>query len=188
MVRFDGFNFRRFEQASDRSLTIAPVRALLADAQGNLWILLQNTKLLRYHDGTFDFIRGEAENGVIAMALGAKGEIVLSSLTMGALTYDGKQFLAALPAPLFTDPASMLQGETPDQRNTRLSWSPGIIPDRLAVPTSAVISIAATTDGKIWRTQDRGLLYLRGGRIYAATRDLRHMKINCLLPLENSEL
>jgi ligand-binding sensor domain-containing protein/signal transduction histidine kinase len=189
LVRFDGLNFRRFEQASDGSLTIGPVRALLADAQGNLWILLQNTKLLRYHDGTFDFIRGEAENGVTAMALGAKGEIVLSSLTVGALAYDGKQFLAALPAPLFTDPASLLQGETPDQRNTRLSWSPGIIPDRLAVPTSAVISIAATTDGKIWLgTQDRGLLYLRGGRIYAATEDLRHMKINCLLPLENSEL
>jgi len=189
LVRFDGLNFRRFEQASDGSLTIGPVRALLADAQGNLWILLQNTKLLRYHDGTFDFIRGEAENGVTAMALGAKGEIVLSSLTMGALAYDGKQFLAALPAPLFTDPASLLQGETPDQRNTRLSWSPGIIPDRLAVPTSAVISIAATTDGKIWLgTQDRGLLCLRGGRIYAATKDLRPMKINCLLPLENSEL
>jgi signal transduction histidine kinase/ligand-binding sensor domain-containing protein len=189
LVRFDGFDFRRFEQASDGSLTIGPVRALLADAQGNLWILLQNTNLLRYHDGTFDFIRGEAENGVTAMALGAKGEIVLSSLAMGALTYDGKQFLAALPAPLFTDPASLLQGETPDQRNTRLSWSPGIIPDRLAVPTSAVISIAATTDGKIWLgTHDRGLLYLRGGRIYAAAKDLRHIKINCLLPLENSEL
>jgi signal transduction histidine kinase/ligand-binding sensor domain-containing protein len=189
LVRFDGLNFRRFEQASDGSLTIGPVRALLADAQGNLWILLQNTKLLRYHDGTFDFIRGEAENGVTAMALGAKGGIVLSSLTMGALTYDGKQFLAALPAPLFANPAGLPQGETPDQRNTRLSWSPGIIPDRLAVPTSAVISIAATTDGKIWLgTQDRGLLYLRGGRIYAATKDLLHLKINCLLPLENSEL
>jgi len=189
LVRFDGFNFRRFEQASDGSLTIGPVRALLEDTQGNLWILLQDTKLLRYHDGTFDFIRGEAENGVTAMALGTKGEIVLSSLTMGALTYDGKQFLAALPAPLFTDPASLLEGETPDQRNTRLSWSPGIIPDRLAVPTSAVISIAATTDGKIWLgTQDRGLLYLRGGRIYVATKDLRHMKVNCLLPLGNSEL
>jgi ligand-binding sensor domain-containing protein/signal transduction histidine kinase len=189
LVRFDGFNFHRFEQASDGSLTIGPVRALLADAQGNLWIQLQNTKLLRYHDGTFDFIRGEAENGVTAMALGTKGEIVLSSLTMGALTYDGKQFLAALPTPLFTDPGGLLQGETPDQRNTRLSWSPGVIPDRLAVPTSAVISIAETTEGKIWLgTQDRGLLYLQGGRIYAAAKNLRHMKVNCLLPLENSEL
>ena len=94
------------------------------------------------------------------MALGPKGEIVLSSLTMGALTYDGKQFLAALPAPLFTDPASMLQGETPDQRNTRLSWFPALSPDRFGgTDVGSDFYAAATTDGKIWLgTRDRALV------------------------------
>src|SRR4029077_7048317 len=97
LIRFDGLHFRRFEQASDGSLTMVPGGALLADPQENLWTLLPNTKPHSYHDGTFDFIRGEAENGVTAMALGAKGEIVLSSLPLGALASDGKQFYAPFP-------------------------------------------------------------------------------------------
>src|SRR5215470_4447432 len=78
LARFDGLNFRRFEQAGPDSYEIGPVRALLADGQGNLWILLQNTKLFRYRDGIFDLVRGEAENGVTAIALGPAGGVVLS--------------------------------------------------------------------------------------------------------------
>ena len=50
LIRFDGLNFRKFEQANPSSFVIGPVRTLLADAEQNLWILLENTKLFRYHD------------------------------------------------------------------------------------------------------------------------------------------
>ena len=189
LVRFDGLNFRRFEPASLGPFEIGAVRAVLADAQGNLWILLQNTRLIRYHNGTFELSRGQAEDGITAMTMGTSGEVLLSSVALGPLAYDGKQFLATLPAARWPDPGEVAQAEIPDQRSARFSWSYGNIPDRLAAGTSAVISIAASGDGKIWLgTQDRGLVYLREGRIYAPAKELPNTKTNCLLPLQNSEL
>ena len=189
LVRFDGLNFRQFEQATPISFTIGPVQTLLTDAQGNLWILLQNTKLLRYRDGKFDVSRGEAENGITAIGQGKAGEILLSSLALGTLAYNGDRFLTLSSAALFADTADAAHGETPDQRSSRLSWTAGVMPDRLAGPTSSAISIATTTDGKIWLgTQDRGLFYLQQGRVSAAANVLLNSKINCLLPLENREL
>ena len=54
LIRFDGLNFRLFQQATPSSLPIGPVHGLLADSAGNLWILLQSTRILRYHDGKFE--------------------------------------------------------------------------------------------------------------------------------------
>jgi ligand-binding sensor domain-containing protein/signal transduction histidine kinase len=190
LIRFDGLNFRQFEQASPSLFPIGPVQKLLADDRGNLWILSRSTKLLRYHDGMFELSRGEAENGITAIARGVGDTLLLSSLAKGTLTYNGKQFLTALSGPVVADSASLAQGETPDERSSRLSWSTGVVPHGLvASPTSEVISIAAATDGKIWLgTQDRGLFYLQEGRVSAAAGGLSDVKVNCLLPLDNSEL
>ena len=189
LVRFDGLNFRRFEQANPGSFAIGPVRGLLADAYGNLWILLQDTRLFRYRDGTFELSRGEAENAITAMTLGTAGQVMLSSVAMGALTYDGKQFVSALAAPVSADSPKAVPGEIPDERSARFSWSYGNMPDRLAAGTSAVVSVAETNDGKIWfGTEDKGLFYLREGRLYAPADGLPGTRINCLLRLENSGL
>lgn len=189
LVRFDGLTFRRFEPPNASTFQIGAVRALLADAQGNLWILSQNTRLFRYHNGAFEVSRGEAEDGITAISLGPAGEVLLSSVALGPLKYDGRQFLAILPAARWPDAANFARGEIPDDRSARFSWSYGNMPDRLAAGTSAVISIAATADGKIWLgTQDRGLLYLQEGRLQAPAKDLPNTKMICLLPLANSDL
>jgi len=70
LVRFDGLNFRHFGQASPSSFAIGGVQSLLADEQSNLWVLLRSTKLLHYRDGSFELVRGEAENGVTAIGFG----------------------------------------------------------------------------------------------------------------------
>jgi ligand-binding sensor domain-containing protein/signal transduction histidine kinase len=187
LVRFDGLNFRLFDQANPGSYVIGPVRKLLTDPQENMWVLLRTTKLFRYHDGTFELSRGEAENGITAMGQGGAGAVLFSSLAMGTLKYDGGRFLTLLPTPALAESASLAQA--PDQRSTRLAWNYGLMPDRLAAPTSTVISMAQTSDGKIWLgTQDRGLFYLQDGRVYAAAKDFPNMDVNCILPLENSEL
>ena len=93
LIRFDGVNFQRFEKANPGSFPIGPIQALFADRQGNLWILMRNTKLLRYRDGAFMLFRGEAENGITAMGPGTTGAVILSSLAMGTLTYEGGRFL-----------------------------------------------------------------------------------------------
>jgi ligand-binding sensor domain-containing protein/signal transduction histidine kinase len=189
LVRFDGFNFHHFERAHPDPILIGPVRTLLVDASDNLWILLQNTQLFRYHNGNFELIRGEAENGTTAMARGTSGTVLLSSLALGTLTYSDNRFRTLSSAALPADAATIANGEAPDQRSHPFSWSYGMMPDRQPALTSLVISMAQTDDGKIWLgTERRGLFYLRKGRVLSASDARDDTKINCVLPLQNSEL
>src|SRR6266567_1418516 len=189
LVRFDGLNFRQFERAHPDPTLIGPVRTLLVDASDNLWILLQNTQLFRYHNGNFELIRGEAENGTTAMARGTSGAVLLSSLAVGTLTYSDNRFRTLSSAALPADAARVANGEAPDQRSPPFSWSYGMMPDRQPALTSLVIAMAQTDDGKIWLgTERRGLFYLQEGRVLSALNGRVDTKINCLLPLQNSEL
>jgi PAS domain S-box-containing protein len=184
LVRFDGLNFHQFERAHPNPILLGPVRTLLVDASDNLWILLQNTQVFRYHNGDFELMRGEAENGTTAMARGASGAVLLSSLAVGTVTYSDNRFRSLSSAALLADAARVANGEAPDQRATPFSWF-----DRLAAPTSVVISMAQTDDGKIWlATEHRGLFYLQEGRVSSASNVRDDTKINCLLPLHKSEL
>ncbi len=186
LIRFDGLSFRTFQQASPTSFQIGPVRGLLTDGQGNLWILLQSTKILRYHDGEFELGRDEAEVGITSVLRRRDGSVLLSSLALGALTYRAGKF-ETLDSQ--TERSNSAQTMTVDELSSRLSWATGVTPHRFAEPNSAVISMAETADGKVWLgTQDRGLFYLDKGRISAAANGLPAKKINCLLALENQEL
>ncbi|HWC16670.1 MAG TPA: two-component regulator propeller domain-containing protein, partial [Terriglobales bacterium] len=144
LVRFDGLNFTKVEQAGSASFPIGPVRSLMADVHGNLWILLQSTKVLRYRDGQFELSRGEAENGITALGRQTGGAVLLSSLALGALTYDGERFVSILP-----DQAGSSSG-TADELSTRQSWSTGLAPHHVVFPNSAATSMAETNDGTIW--------------------------------------
>jgi len=184
LVRFDGLNFHQFERAYPDPIRIGPVRTLLVDASDNLWILVQNTQVFRYHNGNFELIRGETENGTTAMARGTSGAVLLSSLAEGTLTYSDNRFRSLSTAAVLTDAARVANGEAPDQRATPFSWF-----DRLAASTSVVIAMAQTDDGKIWLgTERRGLFYLQEGRVLNASNRRVDTKTNCLLPLQNSEL
>jgi PAS domain S-box-containing protein len=184
LVRFDGLNFHQFERAQPDPSLIGPVRTLLVDASDNLWILLQNTHVFRYHNGNFELIRGEAENGTTALARGTSGAVLLSSLAEGTLTYINNRLRGLSSAALLSDAARVANSEALDQRATPFSWF-----DRLAAPTSPVISMAQTEDGKIWLgTEHPGLFYLQEGRVSSASNGRIDTKIKCLLPLQNSEM
>jgi PAS domain S-box-containing protein len=189
LVRFDGLNFHQFERAHPDPILIGPVQTLLVDASDNLWILLQNTQLLRYHNGNFELIRGEAENGTTAMARGRSGAVLFSSIPAGALTYSDNQFRTLSSAALLADAGRVGNGEAPEQRSPPFSWSYDMMPDRQPPLTSLVIAMAQTDDGKIWLgTERRGLFYLQDGRVSSTSHGRVDAKINCLLPLQNSEL
>jgi ligand-binding sensor domain-containing protein/signal transduction histidine kinase len=189
LFRFDGLSFRTFQQATPTSLPIGPVQALATDAHGNLWIALQNTKILRYHDGKFDMGREEAEAGITAVAKGNDGAVLLASLAFGPLTYRADKFEVLTKTADAASSTSAPSPETNDQLSSRLAWATGVTPHRLAEPSSAVISIAPTADGRTWLgTRDKGLFYLQGGKISHASDSLDEKKINCLLPIENGGL
>ncbi len=180
IIRFDGINFHTFE-AGSATPTVGPVRKLLVDGQGTLWILLQNTKFLRYRDGTFNLVRGEAENGITALGKGAENEVLLSSLALGVLMYKDGSFVNASE--------SLVSGQNANQTSADFSWSTSIAPHRLMEPTAAVISLGATSDGKIWLgTEDRGLFLLHGGGVHAVAPQLPNLRVNCFLPIENHKL
>ena len=184
LFRFDGLSFHQFEQAHPDPILIGPVRALLVDASDNLWILLQNTQVFRYQNGNFEFIRGWTESGTTAMARGTSGAVLLSSVAVGTLTYSDNRFRSLSSAAFLADAARVANSEAPDERATPFSWF-----DRLASPTSLVISMVQTDDGKIWlATEHRGLFYLQEGRISSVSSGRVDTKINCFLPLHNSEL
>ena len=189
LIRFDGLNFRLFQQAIPSSLPIGPVQALVADADGSLWILLKSTRILRYRDGKFEPGREEAEFGITSVLRRKDDTVLLSSLALGTLTYRGGKY-EVLSSP--TEPANSTAATTeqpPDVLSSRLSWATGVATHRLAAPYSPVISMAETADAKVWLgTQDRGLFYMDQGHIHAIEKGLPKQKINCLLALPNREL
>jgi ligand-binding sensor domain-containing protein/signal transduction histidine kinase len=184
LIRFDGFNFNQFKRARADEFQVGPVRTLLVDASDNLWILLQDTQVFRYHNGNLELILGWSEHGTTAMARGSSGAVLFSSLAVGTTTYSDNRFRTLSSAALLIDAARVANSEPPDQRTTPFSWF-----DRLEALSSAVISMAQTDDGKIWLgTERRGLFYLQEGRVSSAANGGVDTKINCVLPLQNSEL
>ena len=144
LVRFDGLKFHQFQQGPPNPILIGPVRTLVVDARDDLWILLQDTQVFRYHDGTFELMVGWTENGTTAMARGALGAVLLSSLAVGTTTYSHNRFENLSSPALLADAARAANSEAPGQRATPFSWF-----DRLAALTSVVISMAQTNDKKI---------------------------------------
>jgi signal transduction histidine kinase/ligand-binding sensor domain-containing protein len=128
-------------------------------------------------------MRGWTENGTSVMAQGKSGSVLLSSLAEGTLIYSDNRFRSLSSTALLSD-AARTANEAHEGRATPFSWF-----DRLATLTSVVISMAQTDDGKIWLgTERRGLFYLQEGRISSASNGRDDPKINCFLPLQNSEL
>ena len=194
LVRFDGLNFRLFQQASPGTFPVGPVQGLVADAEANLWVLLKNTKILRYHDGKFELGREDAEFGVTAISRRSNGAALFSSLAYGTLTYKGGRF-AILPSPPGELPKSAATPTSETTDSSHLSWA-NILTSAcrecshfFAEPNSAVTSMTETTDGKVWLgTRDKGLFYMTEGRVFAVGNRLPGSKITCLLRLENGEL
>ena len=186
LFRFDGFSFRVFQQASPESLPIGPVRQLMTDNRGNLWVLLANTKLLRFHDGQFELGCEKAEVGVTAIGKRANGAPLFASLAYGALTYQDGKFLSISPS---SNPTSSPTVPSYDDLSTRLSWATSVAAHQLAQPDSAVTSMIETRDGRVWLgTRDKGLFYLDHGRIWPVRLPGASSSIRSLLQLENGDL
>ena len=188
LIRFDGLNFQLFPLAVPSSLPIGPIQGLMADAEGNLWIVLQSTQILRYHDGRFELGRGEAEFGITSVSRRGDGTVLLSSLALGTLVFRAGKYEILMSPSELSPPETSATTEA-DTRNTRLSWAIGFRPQRLAPPNSAVTAMAETADGRVWLgTRDKGLFYMSEGRVFAVGKGPTNTQINCLLAFENRDL
>ena len=136
LVRLDGFSFTLIQQPLSDSPPLGPVRGLISDAEGNLWIRLEGPYMLRYRDGKFEDVdaRFDLQDLIFtAMSTDDGGGVLLSGLGDRTLRYRDGRFETVVSA-----------GD-----------NPGI-----------VISLAATRDQRVWLgTQDNGLHHVSDGRI-----------------------
>src|SRR6201997_3994120 len=83
LVRFDGSNFILIQRPLPGSPPISPVRGLVSDASGNLWIRLEGPRMLIYHDGKFEDPNARIDLQDIIFTAAAsdyEGRIILSGL------------------------------------------------------------------------------------------------------------
>ena len=160
LVRFDGLSFQLFQHANTPVLPIGPIRSLVADAQGGLWIHFGGPLIVRYANNQFESMTAflpQGEPAFTAMGRAANGEVLISALVGGTLRYTGGKFIRVV-AP--TD-----------------------------LPNYLVISIAESPSGKLWLgTRDLGLFFANQGTLAKIDGPLPDQKINCLLPINNEEL
>jgi ligand-binding sensor domain-containing protein/signal transduction histidine kinase len=159
LVRFDGFQFTLIQQPLSGSPRIGPVRGLVSDAEGNLWIRLEGSRLLLYRDGRFQ----DADN---------RFDLQEITFTAAALDYEGNTLLSGLGDRTFQYHDGHLHTVVSAEQN------PGTI-----------ISLAGTRDGKIWLgTRDNGLFRVSGEHISKVAEQLKDAKINVLLPASSGGL
>lgn len=186
LTRFDGLEFRVYAQAEPDGLPFGTVKQLFTDNSGNLWILLESTKIIRYHDRSFEYGRDQAQEGITAIGRGRSGSPLFSSLAFGTLTYAGGKFQS-----LLSSPNASLTSTTKayDDLSSRRSWTTSVSSHHFAEPGSPATSIAQTSDGKIWlATEDRGLFYATEHGLSAVPTPQSATDISSLLALDNGVL
>jgi ligand-binding sensor domain-containing protein/signal transduction histidine kinase len=159
LVRFDGLSFRLFQHSDVAIIPEGPAVGLAVDAEGSLWIRMQQPSLLRYRDRTFQDLLPElpiTEPDITAMCIGENGELVLTGLANGMVRYSKGRFVAIKPA---------------------------------GQPPGLVISMAETGDNKLWvGTREQGVYYLSEGQSFSIAQGLPDKKINSLFPVDKHEL
>jgi signal transduction histidine kinase/ligand-binding sensor domain-containing protein len=159
LVRFDGSSFAFIDRPLPNMPPIGPVRDLVSDRKGSLWIRLNGPRLLLYHSGIFE---------------DPSTRLDLQDITFTAMSadHDGGILLSGLGEKILR-----LQG---DRLDTMLSaeQSPG-----------TVTSTAETPDQSVWLgTQNNGLFRLRQGHLSSVAHGLKDLKINCVFPADSGGL
>jgi len=161
LFRFDGFNFVRIAFPSTAGASDVPVLGLLTDESGTLWVRVQGSDVLREKDGKFESI--------------VYGAAPLSShVTAVSKDKNGEVLISDVVAGTFR-----FEGE-----NTQRVATPTMLPG-----SSPVISMAETSEGRIWLgTLGAGLFLLADSHAAAVNAAFPERKINCLLPISKHDL
>jgi ligand-binding sensor domain-containing protein len=157
--RFDGQGFTSLEVSGSDHFPPDRVLGLASDQAGGLWIRLRGPTLLRYQNGSFG-----------AMTVTPNRDGLVTAMANG----QGGSLLFA----------SRLDGV--------FRWKTSnfeIILSKAAIPSSPIISLAASANGDVWLgTNDIGLLRFHENTVIPITNGLPDLKITCLLEAAEGEL
>lgn len=152
LVRFDGLNFQLFNQANSQ-LPAGPVRELMTDGEGILWIRPQSANLFYYVNGKFENVINDvnpARSAITAMCRTVNGQGLFSVYLGGLETYRGGKFSEVIPSPRAALVISLAQ------TNDGTIWM---------------------------GTRDVGLLYMKDGALTTIAKELPDTKVNSLLAI-----
>ncbi len=152
LIRFDGVNFLVVRDDS-KSFNVTSVLGLTADTNGDLWLRMEGSNLVRYRNGVFEnppLHSPYQRQGVTAMSRTIRGDLLASLPHLGAVAFRQNKF----------EPLANLE----------------------KLPRTPILALAQTADGSIWiGTRDAGLFRVRGEHVEAITKGIPDPKINCLL-------
>lgn len=179
LVRFDGLNFVLFVDSESSRIPFGPVLGLAVDVDGNLWIRLEGSRLLRYRDGRFQDVLlklREPETDITAMSVGKDGHLLLSGLKNGIVRErNGFEILSSRDVlPRLT--ISMTQ--MPDEKiwlGTREQGVFSLEHERVfgflaKLPDKKINCLLAVDDGDLWIGTDNGLIRSNGAN--SSTTDI----------------
>ena len=151
LVRFDGVNFVTVRDDS-KTFNVTSVLGLTADDDGNLWLRMERSNLVRYRNGVF-------ENPPVDVPYQRFRITGMSRTNQGDL-------MVSLPP-----------GEVVSHRQGKFEMLASG-----ELPRTPILSLVQTPSGTIWvGTRDAGLFRLNGRRADAITKGIPDPKINCLL-------
>src|SRR5215470_10177135 len=160
LFRFDGISFLDIQKSYPAISPITHVLGLASDFDGDLWVRLQGPNALHYHNGRFETVAFEIGSPEAGITAMSKGNSV--GIILSTLLHSALRYTNGKVKPL---------------ASTKIS------------PSMLVLSIAETSDGKVWiGTRDDGLFYIVGGQFVAVTDGLPDSKINALLPTKDGKL
>jgi PAS domain S-box-containing protein len=161
LFRFDGFNFERVSLPSIAGPSSAPILGLLTDASGVLWVRVQGADVLRQRNGKFEAVAYGA--GPLSSHITALSKDRNGAVLLSDVIKGTFRFVAGDPQKVATPEA--LPGSSP------------------------VISMAETSEGKVWLgTLGVGLFLLADDHAAEVNATFPERKINCLLPIGKDDL
>jgi signal transduction histidine kinase/ligand-binding sensor domain-containing protein len=155
LIRFDGSEFKPIDPALPDRAAEGPVRGLVQDVSGNLWIRLDGPRLLRYHNEVFEDAVSKlhlSEAFFTAMSRNEAGNMLLWGPQSRALRFESGKI----------------------QRISPRDQIDGI-----------VISVLESASGAVWLgTRDSGLFEIENGRTIRVLPDTKLRSVNALAPSE----
>ncbi|HEX4751229.1 MAG TPA: two-component regulator propeller domain-containing protein, partial [Bryobacteraceae bacterium] len=202
LIRFDGVQFREFQNPGSGVFHDALIRTLLQDQEGNLWVGSIGAGLGKIGpDGVFthfDSENGFASDTVVCLDSGAGGQI-FACTTAGLASFANGKFhfyTTADGLPSNQIRATCVAGST--------RWVAGIdfglatwdgtrfhsFSDRFLKPGDRTTALACGADGTVWAGTNAGLLEIRSGnsRLLSTRDGLPDTAISSLLNTPDGSL